>query len=219
MKRFFDLILVCIGLVLAAPLIGVVALIVKTTSAGPIFFKQDRVGFKERVFQVYKFRTMVYGADAMGTLVTAGNDPRITPIGRVLRRTKLDELPQLFNVLKGDMSLVGPRPDVSEIVNNYTSEMRRIFNVHPGITSVATLHLRDEEGILAKVGDPDKYYEEFLVPLKVKLAMEHVDKDTFWFDMKILVQTVWMLTLGRLWPIEEHPEVAELKRKLDAPVK
>lgn len=219
MKRFFDLILVCIGLVLAAPLIGVVALIVKTTSAGPIFFKQDRVGFKERVFQVYKFRTMVYGADAMGTLVTAGNDPRITPIGRVLRRTKLDELPQLFNVLKGDMSLVGPRPDVSEIVNNYTSEMRRIFNVHPGITSVATLHLRDEEGILAKVGDPDKYYEEVLVPLKVKLAMEHVDKDTFWFDMKILVQTVWMLTLGRLWPIEEHPEVAELKRKLDAPVK
>jgi lipopolysaccharide/colanic/teichoic acid biosynthesis glycosyltransferase len=187
LKRFFDLILVCIGLFLAAPLIGVVALIVKVTSAGPIFFKQDRVGFKERVFQVYKFRTMVDRADVLRTSVTAGNDPRITSIGRVLRRTKLDELPQLINVLKGDMSLVGPRPDVFEIVNNYTFAMRRVFNVHPGITSVATLHLRDEEGILAKVEDPDKFYEDVLVPLKVNLAMEHVDKDSFWFDMKILV--------------------------------
>ena len=92
--------------------------------------------------------------------------------------------------------------------------MRRIFNVHPGITSVATLHLRDEEGTLAQVDDPDKFYEDVLVPLKVKLAMEHVDKNSFWFDMKNLVQTVWMLTFGKWWPIEEHPEVAELKKKL-----
>jgi len=158
---------------------------------------------------------MVDGAEVMGTSVTAGNDPRITPIGRALRRTKLDELLQLLNVLKGDMSLVGPRPDVPEIVENYTNEMKRIFEIRPGITSVATLHLRDEEGILERMKDPDKFYEDVLVPLKVKLAMEHVDKNSFWFDMKILVQTVWILTLGRMWPIEEHPEAAKLKSEIE----
>ena len=199
-----------------APLFGVVAFLVKATSRGPVFYRQDRVGFQQKLFRVYKFRTMVDRADAMGTSVTAGNDPRITPIGRVLRRTKLDELPQFINVFTGDMSLVGPRPDVPEIVDNYSQDMRRIFNVSPGITSVATLHLRDEEEILAKVKETDQFYEEVLVPLKVSLAMEHVDRNSFWFDMKILVQTVWMLTLGRWWPIEEHPEVAALKNKLAA---
>ncbi|MBC8394162.1 MAG: sugar transferase [Deltaproteobacteria bacterium] len=214
MKRVFDLISSGIGLILAAPLIGAVALLIKVTSPGSMFFGQERVGFSERVFRVFKFRTMVDRADAMGTSVTAGNDPRITPIGRILRRTKLDELPQLINVFRGDMSLVGPRPDVPEIVENYSPEMRRIFSIKPGITSVATLHLRDEEGILAKVEDPDKFYEDILVPLKVKLAMEHVDRNSFWFDMKILLQTVWMLTLGRFWPIEVHPEVESLKRQI-----
>jgi len=214
--RVFDLISSGIGLILAAPIIGAVLLLVKATSPGPVFFRQDRVGVDERTFRVYKFRTMVDRADSMGTSVTAGNDPRITPIGRFLRKTKLDELPQLINVFKGEMSLVGPRPDVPEIVSNYSPEMRRIFKIRPGITSVATLHLRDEEEILSKVEDPDSFYEEVLVPLKVKLAMEHVDKDSFWFDMKILVQTVWMLTLGRIWPIGENPEVSRLKKKLAA---
>ena len=110
--------------------------------------------------------------------------------------------------------MVGPRPDVLEITHNYTQDMRRIFNIKPGITSVATLHLRDEEEVLANVENPDSFYEQVLVPLKVRLAMEHVDKDSFWFDMKILVQTVWMLTLGRWWAIEEHPEVAKLKSEI-----
>jgi lipopolysaccharide/colanic/teichoic acid biosynthesis glycosyltransferase len=157
---------------------------------------------------------MVDRAESLGTSVTAGNDSRITPIGRILRRKKLDELPQLINVFKGDMSLVGPRPDVPEIVEKYSSEMRRIFSIRPGITSVATLHLRDEEEILAKVKNPDTFYEEVLVPLKVRMAMEHVEKDSLWFDMKILLQTVWMLTLGRFRPIELHPEILKLKRKL-----
>ena len=132
MKRVFDLISSGIGLVLAVPLIGSVALLIKATSHGPVFFRQDRVGINERIFKVYKFRTIVNRAEAMGTSVTAGNDPRITPIGRVLRRTKLDELPQLINVFKGDMSLVGPRPDVPEIVDNYSKEMRR--RITPGGT-------------------------------------------------------------------------------------
>jgi lipopolysaccharide/colanic/teichoic acid biosynthesis glycosyltransferase len=158
---------------------------------------------------------MVNHAEQIGTSVTASKDPRITPVGKILRRTKLDELPQLINVFKGDMSLVGPRPDVPEIVRNYTPEMRRIFRIRPGITSVATVHLRDEEEIVAKVPEPDRFYEEVLVPLKVRMALEHVDRNSIAFDLKILCQTVWMVTLGKWWPIEEHREIAKLKRRLN----
>ena len=216
MKRFFDFTAAGIGLIFIAPIITIIGLLIRSTSPGPVFFRQNRVGLNGKIFRVYKFRTMVDRAEDLGTSVTTGNDSRITPLGRFLRRTKLDELPQLINVFNGDMSLVGPRPDVPEIINNYTSEMRRIFNVRPGITSIATLHLGDEEDVLAKVEDSDSFYEEIMVPLKVKLAMEHVDEDSFWFDIKILFQTLWMLTLGRWWPIEEHPEVAELKRIIAA---
>jgi lipopolysaccharide/colanic/teichoic acid biosynthesis glycosyltransferase len=151
----------------------------------------------------------------MGTSVTTSKDPRITPVGKVLRRTKLDELPQLINVFKGDMSLVGPRPDVPEVVRNYSPEMRRIFRIRPGITSVATVHLRDEEKILAKVLAPERFYEEVLVPLKVKMALEHVDHTSSAFELKILCQTLWMLTFGRWWPIKQHPVIAELRKSLD----
>jgi len=193
----------------------VVAILIKATSRGPVFFRQERVGWKEKIFRVYKFRTMVENAEDLGTSVTTQNDFRITPIGRILRKTKLDELPQLINVFKGDMSLVGPRPDVPEIVKNYTTEMRRIFQVRPGITSVATLHLRHEEDILARIPEPDTFYEKVLVPLKVNLAMEHVERNSFVFDLKILCQTIWMLTLGRWWPIEEHGEMALLRSRIE----
>ena len=194
---------------------AIIAFLIRATSNGPIFFRQDRVGLHQKIFRVYKFRTMVEGADEIGTSITTGKDPRITPIGRLLRKTKLDELPQLWNVLKGDMSLVGPRPDVPEIVEKYTPEMRRIFQIRPGITSLATLHLRDEETILARVHNPDRFYEDVLVPLKVKLAMEHLDRNSFTFDLKILSQTIWMLTFGKWWPIKEHPAVAELREKIE----
>jgi lipopolysaccharide/colanic/teichoic acid biosynthesis glycosyltransferase len=173
------------------------------------------VGLWEKPFKVYKFRSMVNHAEQMGTSVTTSKDPRITPMGKILRKTKLDELPQLINVFKGDMSLVGPRPEVPVIVRNYSPEMRRIFRIRPGITSVATVHLRDEEEILAKVPDPDRFYEEVLVPLKVKMALEHVDRNSIAFDLKILCQTIWMVTLGRWWPIKQHPEVAALERELN----
>ena len=214
MKRLFDFVAVCLGLITVLPIMVVAALLIKATSGGAIFFRQDRVGFRRTVFRVYKFRTMIESAEEMGTSVTAQNDPRITPLGRCLRKSKLDELPQLLNVFKGDMSLVGPRPDVPEIVQNYTSEMIKIFTIQPGITSVATLHLRDEERILARVPDPDSFYEEVLVPLKVEMAMEHAERNSFAFDLKILWQTVWMLSLGRWWPIKEHPAITELKNRV-----
>ena len=190
---------------------GILALLIKWSSSGSIFFRQQRVGLYEKLFRVYKFRSMVENAEALGSSVTTKNDPRVTAVGRILRRTKLDELPQLINVLEGDMSLVGPRPEVPEIVRTYSVEMKEIFEIKPGITSVATLHLRDEEEILASVPEPDRFYEKVLVPLKVRLAMEHVDRKSFAFDLKILCQTVWMVTVGHWWPIREDPDVCELR--------
>ncbi len=158
---------------------------------------------------------MVINADQIGTSVTTGKDHRVTKIGRILRKTKLDELPQLWNVLKGDMSFVGPRPDVPEIVNNYNSEMRRIFEVRPGITSNATLHLRNEEDLLSLAQAPDKAYYEIFVPAKVKLAMEHVERKSFLFDFGVLLKTVWALTGGSIWSIKEHPIVDEIKQDIE----
>ena len=214
MKRLFDFISVIVFLPILLPIILIICLLIRKSSAGPILFVQERIGFRGETFQVYKFRTMVKNAAKLGTSVTAGKDPRITPIGSILRKTKLDELPQLFNVLKGDMSLVGPRPDVEEIVNKYTPHMMRVFNIRPGITSLATLHLRDEESILEHVKDPDLFYDEVLVPLKVKLGMEHVDRNSFKFDLKILCETIWMLLFGRWFTIKEHAAISELKNNI-----
>jgi len=216
MKRLFDIICSLFGLMILAPLMLVVAVIIKLTSKGPVLYAQVRSGLHRKAFYVYKFRTMVNKAEMLGTSVTTSIDPRITSIGRVLRKTKLDELPQLFNVLKGDMNFVGPRPDVPEITDKYTPQMMRVFDVRPGITSLATLHFRHEEDILAKVDNPDQFYDEVVVPLKVELAMEHARRDSFWFDMKILFQTVWVLTpFGKLWPIKEHELVKSFKERYD----
>jgi len=214
MKRFSDLICSTFGILFFLPLMAVIALIIKGTSQGPVLYTQPRVGLHEKIFQVYKFRTMVDKAELMGSSVTTGIDPRITPIGRILRNTKLDELPQLFNVFKGDMSFVGPRPDVPEIIAKYTPEMKSVFAVRPGITSVATLHFRHEEVILSKVHDPDRFYDDEVVPLKVELALEHARRNSFWFDLSILLQTVWVLTpLGKIWPIKELETVRQFRKK------
>ena len=213
-KRFFDVLCSLLGILVLAPLMLAVALIIKLTSQGSVLYTQARVGLHEKIFRVYKFRTMVDRAELMGTSVTTGMDPRITPIGRFLRKTKLDELPQLFNVLKGDMSFVGPRPDVPEITAKYTPEMRRIFAIRPGITSVATLHFRQEEVILSTVPDPDRFYDKVVVPLKVELAMEHVRRRSFWFDLSILLQTVWaLMPFSKMWPIKELDAVRQFREK------
>lgn len=204
-----------IGMVILSPVFLCAALLIKCTSPGPIIYSQKRVGRKGRLFSLYKFRSMVVNADRIGTSVTTGHDTRITKVGRILRRTKLDELPQLWNVLKGDMSFVGPRPDVPEIVNNYSGAMKRILEVRPGITSSASLHLRNEEDLLSLAKEPDKAYEEIFVPAKVRLAMEHVQRKSFLFDFRILFQTVWALTGGRIWPSKEHPVVKEIKQAIE----
>ena len=213
--RLFDFIISLVGILILSPLFIITVFLIKLNSPGTILFTHDRVGRNGCIFRLCKFRSMFNNADRMGTSVTTGNDPRITKIGRILRKTKLDELPQLWNVLKGDMSFVGPRPDVPEIVNNYTPEMKRILDVRPGITSNATLHLRNEEELLSLAKDHDKAYEEIFVPAKVKLAMEHVNRKSFLFDFGILLKTVWALTGGKIWPIKEHQIINEIKQDIE----
>lgn len=212
--RAFDLIVACAGVIIISPLYLIIATLIKIYSSGPILYTQERVGHHGRIFRLYKFRTMVDNADQIGTSVTTGDDPRITKLGRILRKTKMDELPQLWNVLIGDMSLVGPRPEVPEIVDRYSSEMKKTLEVRPGITSNATLHLRNEEELLMLAKDPDRAYEEVFVPAKVSLAMEHVKRKSFLFDFSILIKTIWALTGGKIWMMREHPFVSEIKQNI-----
>ncbi len=213
--RVFDFVVSLIGILILSFFFIIVTILVKISSPGPMIYKQERIGRNGRIFHLYKFRSMVDNAEQIGTSVTTDKDPRITKVGRLLRKTKLDELPQLWNVLKGDMSFVGPRPDVAEIVNKYDNKMRRILEVRPGITSYATLHLRNEEDLLSISKDPDKAYEEIFVPAKVKLALTHVERKSFLFDFSILLQTVLVLTGGKIWPIKEHSIVNEMKQDIE----
>lgn len=212
--RVFDIVLALLGIVILSPLFVCAVVLTRASSSGPVFYSQQRVGRSGKLFRLHKFRTMIVNADQVGTSVTTGIDPRVTSFGRFLRRTKMDELPQLFNVLKGDMGFVGPRPDVPEIVYQYTPEMMRILEVRPGITSNATLHLRNEEDLLSMAKDPDKAYSEIFVPAKVRLAMEHVRKKSILFDAIILVKTAWAITGGRICPQPEHPFIAEIKAQI-----
>jgi lipopolysaccharide/colanic/teichoic acid biosynthesis glycosyltransferase len=213
-RRTLEIVTVVVGLLLIWPVFLLIALVIVVTSPGPILFAQTRVGRHGKPFTIFKFRSMVSGADKLGSSVTTGDDARITPVGRFLRRTKLDELPQLWNVLSGDMSLVGPRPEVPEIVAHYTPAMYRILEVRPGITSIASLNLQDEEILLAALDDPDRAYLEAMVPFKVLLAMKHVDQGSIWFDIKVLVLTLYSVLLGRWWPLSELRQVTEFKNHL-----
>lgn len=214
MRRIFDVTVAIFGIIITSPLLLLIAIWIKASSRGPILYGQTRVGRYEKHFRLYKFRSMVVNADQLGTSVTTGHDPRITRVGRFLRRTKLDELPQLWNVLRGDMSFVGPRPDVPEIIATYTLQMLQILNIRPGITSIASLHLCHEEDILSLARDPDDVYIRVVVPAKIALAMEHVIRDSFVFDMEILFHTLWRLTVGRLTPSPEHPRIQEIRRQI-----
>ena len=191
MKRTFDFLVSLIGLIVVSPILLSVALLVKTTSRGPVFYKQDRVGLNARIFKLLKFRTMVINADKLGSSVTVKFDPRITPVGRFLRKFKLDELPQLINVLKGDMSFVGPRPDVPGFADKLRDEDRTILSVRPGITGPATLKYRNEEDVLAKQADPDKYNAEVIYPDKVRLNRQYVENASFWKDMGYILETIF----------------------------
>lgn len=189
-KRLFDLLVSIAGLLLLSPLLLVVALLIKTGSPGPVFYRGARAGRFGKPFRVFKFRTMVINADKIGGPSTSADDPRITPIGGFLRRYKLDELPQLLNVVKGDMSLVGPRPEVLEEVKLYSQEEKRLLDVRPGITDWASIRFRNEGEILRGSADPHQAYREKIRPEKIRLGLEYVHKHSFWTDCRIIFDTV-----------------------------
>ena len=193
MKRIFDILVSGIGLLCLSPLLLIVAIWIKLDSPGPIFYRQVRVGRYNKDFRIFKFRSMRIGSDK-GSLVTiGGRDPRITRSGYFIRKFKIDELPQLINVLVGDMSLVGPRPEVRHYVNYWTPEQMHVLDVQPGITDPASIKYRNENELLAQAEDPEKYYIEVIMQEKIKLYFEYVEKSSFWYDIKLIFQTFWVI--------------------------
>ena len=193
MKRLFDILLSGIGLLIISPLFLIVAIWIKLDSPGPIFYRQVRVGRYNKDFRIFKFRSMRIGSDK-GSLVTiGGRDPRITRSGYFIRKFKIDELPQLINVLVGDMSLVGPRPEVRHYVNYWTEEQMHVLDVRPGITDPASIKFRNENELLAQAEDPEKYYIEVIMQEKIKLYLDYVAKNSLWYDIKLIFQTFWVI--------------------------
>lgn len=189
-KRLFDIFFSTVGLILLFPLLLVIAVLIKLDGPGPVLFVQKRMGRNFGPFDLYKFRTMVPEATDQGSLITTAHDRRITKIGRILRKIKVDELPQLWNVLKGDMSLVGPRPEVEKYVTIYKEAYEEILSIRPGITDIASLTYSDEETILKDKPDPEKYYIHVLLPEKIKLAREYVRKVSLTYDVKLILFTI-----------------------------
>jgi lipopolysaccharide/colanic/teichoic acid biosynthesis glycosyltransferase len=194
-KRAFDLLFAVPGIILLSPLLAIVAIAIRVTDGSPVLFMQRRVGRHGVPFQLAKFRTMRVRASNPGRSITVGSDPRITRIGSTLRRLKLDELPQLWNVIRGDMSLVGPRPEVPEYVAMYSDDQARVLELTPGITDPASLRYRNESEILAKFDDPDKAYAEQIMPAKLNENLEYAARATLASDLGIILRTV--LSLGR----------------------
>lgn len=189
-KRIFDVICSGLGIIVLSPVLIIIAILIKKGSDGPVFFKQIRVGEKGRNFEILKYRTMVVDAEKLGRQITVGNDSRITKIGGFLRKYKLDELPQLFNVFKGDMSLVGPRPEVPRYVELYNEEQIKVLDVKPGITDLASIRYRDENDLLGTAEDPDDMYINTIMPDKLALNLEYIRKSNVFFDIYIIINTI-----------------------------
>jgi len=190
-KRVFDLFFTIPGLFVLTPVFIIIAICIKLDSQGPIFYRQKRVGLHGTAFRIFKFRTMCQDAEKKGMQITIGNDPRITGIGRYLRKYKLDELPQLLNVVSGDMSLVGPRPEVPKYVAMYPDSVRSlILSVPPGITDYASIEYKDENDLLAKTNDPDKVYIEEIMPVKLRYYQRYVAERSLWNDLKLIIATI-----------------------------
>ena len=197
MKRLFDVVASGVGLILFSPLFLLVSIWVKLDSKGPVFFRQVRVGRFNKDFRIYKFRTMRLGSDKGSQITVGGHDSRITQSGYFLRKTKIDELPQLINVFIGDMSLVGPRPEVRHYVDYWTSEQMRVLNVRPGITDPASIRYRNENELLEKADDPEQYYIDVIMQDKIKLYLDYVDNHSFWYDLKLIFQTFYTIVKER----------------------
>jgi len=197
LKRLFDIVASGLGLIVLSPLFLILAIWIKLDSKGPVFYRQVRVGYKNKEFRIYKFRSMRVGADK-GSLVTiGGHDPRVTRSGYFIRKFKFDELPQLINVFLGDMSLVGPRPEVRHYVDYWTPEQMRVLDVRPGITDPASIKFRNENELMEKAEDPEKYYIEVIMQEKIKLYLEYVEKHNFFYDLGLIFKTFFVIVHER----------------------
>lgn len=195
--RIFDIVFAILGIVLLLPIMLVVAVFVKITSHGPVLYKQSRVGINGCDFKVLKFRSMYTNADNKGLLTVGGRDSRITTIGYYLRKYKIDELPQLFNVLVGEMSMVGPRPEVRRYVDLYSYEQKRTLSVLPGITDYASLQYRNENELLALANDPEEFYIREIMPKKIALNFYYIDNRSLKEYLKIITKTLFTAVKGR----------------------
>jgi lipopolysaccharide/colanic/teichoic acid biosynthesis glycosyltransferase len=195
-KRLLDAMGAACALILLAPLLAVLAALVKITSRGPVFFRQERVGKGGKSFSVLKFRSMVPPALGQSPLITASGDPRVTRCGRFLRRHKLDELPQLWNVLKGEMSLVGPRPELPNYVATYSEFERSVLSVRPGITDPASIAYRHEEDVLGSAADPEAFYRHSVLPHKLSMNLEYIGRISLMLDLRLVFRTLRTI-LGR----------------------
>jgi lipopolysaccharide/colanic/teichoic acid biosynthesis glycosyltransferase len=189
-KRAFDFCVSSVALVLLSPLFALIAIAIKIGSRGPVFFAQKRVGRDAQIFRMLKFRSMAVDADQRGPGITVAGDERVTPIGKILRELKMDELPQLWNVLKGEMSLVGPRPELPSYVAQYTLEQLRVLSVCPGITDIASIRYRHEEKVLERSSNPDDFYRSVILPHKLSLNLDYVEHMSFSFDLRLILETL-----------------------------
>lgn len=189
MKRLLDITASGLGLIFLSPLFLIVALWIKYDSPGPVFYRQSRVGRYGKDFRLFKFRSMRVGSDKKGLITVGGHDPRVTRSGYYIRKYKLDELPQLINVFIGDMSLVGPRPEVRKYVDLYTPEQLHVLDVRPGITDLASIRYRNENELLAKASDPEQYYREVVMQDKLRINLEYISDHSFFRDLKIIFMT------------------------------
>ena len=189
MKRLFDITASGLGLLVLSPLFLILAVWIKLDSPGPVFYRQVRVGRGNKDFRLFKFRSMRVGSDKKGLITVGGHDPRVTRSGYYIRKYKLDELPQLINVFIGDMSLVGPRPEVRKYVDLYTPEQMRVLDVRPGITDMASIRYRNENELLEQAADPEQYYRDVVMPDKLRINLEYVADHSFVKDLKIIFMT------------------------------
>ncbi len=189
-KRIFDLFFSLMGLIFIAPLFICCALLIKIDSRGPVFFRQLRVGRHGKLFRIFKFRTMVINAECLGTQVSTGDDPRITRLGRFLRKYKIDELPQLLNVIFGEMSLVGPRPEVPRYVEAFQKEYEEILSVRPGITDFASLEFKDENELLKAAENPEAKYLQEILPIKIGYYRKYIREQSLTTDFNLIMRTI-----------------------------
>src|SRR5262245_20864460 len=189
MKRMLDIVVSLVGLICLLPLLFLVAVLIKLDSTGPIFFRQERIGMRFRPFQILKFRTMVQDPSNRGQRITVGDDPRITRVGWFLRKTKIDELPQLINVLRGEMTFVGPRPEVPQYVELFHQDYEEILKIRPGITDLASIKYRDEAALLGQSKDPEEEYVTRVLPDKINLGKEYIRRSSVFFDLTLMFKT------------------------------